>query len=127
LTSIRPSTHCWRASPGAQSQIGACELGPDHIALDRHRHPVILDIDGLMYFDIEWEHVFLQVRFGQNYHLPRRAGLDHHRLNLYRLAMHLSLVAGPLRLLDGNYPDRPLMTDIAEHNLRQVLAEVHNQ
>ncbi len=103
------------------------ELGPDHVALDRHGKPVILDIEGLMYFDIEWEHVFLHLRFGQNYHILDRLGLDRDRLNLYRLAMHLSLVAGPLRLLDGDYPDRPLMTDIAEYNLRQVLAEVHDR
>jgi hypothetical protein len=102
------------------------ELGPDHVALDRHGHPVILDIEGLMYFDIEWEHVFLQLRFGQNYHILDRPGLDRDRLNLYRLAMALSLAAGPLRLLDGDYPDRPLMTDIAQYNLRQVLAEVHD-
>jgi len=44
------------------------------------------------------------------------------RLNLYRLAMHLSLVAGPLRLLDGDYPDREPMLRIAEYNTQQVLA-----
>ncbi len=36
--------------------------------------------------------------------------------------MHLSLVAGPLRLLDADFPDRALMTGIAEHNLRAALA-----
>ena len=25
-----------------------------------------------------------------------------------------------------DYPDRPLMTDIAQYNLRQVLAEAHD-
>ncbi|WP_256804859.1 MULTISPECIES: hypothetical protein [Frankia] len=38
--------------------------------------------------------------------------------------MHLSLVAGPLRLLDGDFPDRALMAGIAEHNLRAALAFV---
>lgn len=36
--------------------------------------------------------------------------------------MHLSLVAGPLRLLDGDFPDRAFMQDIAEHNLQQAPA-----
>jgi len=36
--------------------------------------------------------------------------------------MHLSLVAGPLRLLDGDFPDRPEMLEIAEYNLGQALA-----
>jgi len=108
--------------PRSQHSLIHGELGPDHVAPDHHGHPVVLDIEGLMYFDVEWEHVFLQLRFGKNYHLLHRAGLDQHRLKLYRLAMHLSLVAGPLRLLDGDYPERQLMTEIAEYNLNQVLA-----
>ena len=36
--------------------------------------------------------------------------------------MHLSLVAGPLRLLDGDFPEREGMQGIVEYNLRQVLA-----
>jgi hypothetical protein len=42
---------------------------------------------------------------------------------LYALAMHLSLVAGPLRLLDGDFPEREGMLQIVEHNLRRVLAQ----
>ena len=41
---------------------------------------------------------------------------------LYTLAMRLSLVAGPLRLLDGDFPDRAFMLEIVEHNLREALA-----
>ncbi|MCW2942748.1 MAG: aminoglycoside phosphotransferase [Actinomycetia bacterium] len=37
-------------------------------------------------------------------------------------AMRLSLVAGPLRLLDGDFPDRDAMIRIAEYNLQQALA-----
>jgi hypothetical protein len=36
--------------------------------------------------------------------------------------MHLSLVAGPLRLLDGDFPEREGMLGIVEYNLRKVLA-----
>jgi hypothetical protein len=99
------------------------ELGPDHVLVDDQGRPVIIDIEGLLYFDVEWEHVFLRLRFGQDYPLLRPdAALDSGRIRLYRLAMHLSLVAGPLRLLDGDYPDRAVMLDIAEYNLGQVLA-----
>ena len=66
-----------------------------------------------MYFDPEWEHVFLRLRFGEHYRYLREPGLDPHRLALYRLALHLSLVAGPLRLLDGDFPDREPMLQIA--------------
>ncbi|WP_229811124.1 phosphotransferase family protein [Streptosporangium pseudovulgare] len=98
------------------------ELGPDHVLVDRYGHPVLIDIEGLMFFDVEWEHAFLRLRFGEHYRWLRRSGLDEQRLAFYTLATHLSLVAGPLRLLDGDFPDRDAMMGIAEHNLQQALA-----
>jgi hypothetical protein len=98
------------------------ELGPDHVLIDHLGRPVIIDIEGLMYFDAEWEHVYLQLRFDRDYPPLQPGDLDPDRLSLYRLAMHLSLVAGPLRLLDGDYPERDKMLDIAEYNLLQVLS-----
>jgi hypothetical protein len=98
------------------------ELGPDHVLVDAEGHPVLIDIEGLMLFDVEWEHVFLQIRFGGRYEVLSRPGLDRQRLDLYMLAMRLSLVAGPLRLLDGDFPDREFMQGIAEHNLNEALA-----
>jgi hypothetical protein len=50
------------------------------------------------------------VRFGANYQHFHTAGLDPDRLRRYRLARYLSLVAGPPRLLDGDFPG---MADIA--------------
>src|SRR5215831_15636597 len=32
------------------------ELGPDHVLVDERGDPVLIDIEGAMYFDIEWEH-----------------------------------------------------------------------
>jgi hypothetical protein len=98
------------------------ELGPDHVLVDEHGHPVLIDIEGLMYFDVEWEHAFLRLRFGDHYPRPPGCSLDEQRLALYALAMRLSLTAGPLRLLDGDFPDRAAMRRIAEHNLSQALA-----
>jgi hypothetical protein len=98
------------------------ELGPDHVLVDRAGEPVIIDIEGLMYFDAEWEHVFLRLRFGDGYRWLAQEGLDGHRLRFYALALYLSLVAGPLRLLDGDYPQRAEMLAIAEHNTGRALA-----
>jgi hypothetical protein len=84
--------------------------------------PVVVDIEGLMYFDPEWEHVFLRLRFGEHYRFLRVPGLDQRRLDLYRLAMHLSLIAGPLRLLDGDYPEREPMLSIVAYNIQKALA-----
>jgi hypothetical protein len=97
------------------------ELGPDHVLVDGQGRPAVIDIEGLMYFDVEWEHVFLRLRFEQHYGPLAAPGLDGHRLRFYALAMHLSLVAGPLRLLDGDFPDRAWMLSIVEWNLHETL------
>ena len=47
--------------------------------------------------------------------------LDEDRLALYMLTQRLSLTAGPLRLLDGDFPDRKFMQEIAEWNLNKAL------
>ncbi|GIG56958.1 aminoglycoside phosphotransferase [Longispora fulva] len=98
------------------------ELGPDHVLVADDGDPVLIDIEGLMWFDVEWEHVFLRLRFGADYRWLETPDLDPDRLRLYDLAMNLSLVAGPLRLLDGDFPDREFMLDIAGHATRRVLA-----
>ncbi len=101
------------------------ELGGDHVRVTADGDLALIDIEGLMYFDVEWEHVFLRLRFGRHYDALRTDGLDEDRLHLYRLAMHLSLVAGPLRLLEvGDFHDPEFMRGIAEHNLQQALTLV---
>lgn len=111
-----------RVSPRTEYGLIHGELGPDHVLVDADGHPVLIDIEDLMYFDIEWEHVFLQIRFHERYTTLARPGLDPQRLDLYMLAMRLSLVAGPLRLLDGDFPDRAFMQGVAEHNAKKALA-----
>ncbi|MGW3104203.1 phosphotransferase family protein [Streptomyces sp. NPDC001100] len=103
------------------------ELGGDHVRVTADGDLALIDIEGLMYFDVEWEHVFLRLRFGRHYDALRTEHLDEDRLRLYRVAMHLSLVAGPLRLLDvGDFHDPEFMRGIAEHNLSQVLTLLEN-
>src|SRR5262245_48912143 len=99
------------------------ELGLDHVLVDGDGNPVIIDIEALMYFDVEWEHAHMQVRLGDDW--ARTVGadnLDDQRLALYMLAQRLFLVAGPMRLLDGDFPDRAFMHSIIEHNLNEALA-----
>lgn len=101
------------------------ELGPDHVLVDPDRdEPVLIDIEGAKPFDVEWEHAFLELRFGPHYHHFADPELDPARLALYRLATYLSLVAGPLRLLDGDFPDRAGMVDIVEQNIARTLAQL---
>ena len=112
------------AAVPARAQYGLIhgELGPDHVLIDEQGHPVIIDIEGVMFFDIEWEHAFLELRFGEHYRWLRASGLDEQRMRFYRLALYLSLIAGPLRLLDGDYPDREPMLEIVEANITRALA-----
>lgn len=98
------------------------ELGPDHILVNAQGDPVLIDIEGCMFFDVEWEHVFLQLRFHKHYQWLQASKLDEQRLRFYALAMHLSLVAGPLRLLDGDFPERAFMQEIADYHLQRALS-----
>ncbi|MEV5327215.1 phosphotransferase [Nonomuraea sp. NPDC052634] len=100
------------------------ELGPDHVLMDDGGEPVLIDIDGAKFFDVEWEHVFLRLRFGEHYPRLRIEGLDEARMRFYRLAQSLALVAGPLRLLDGDFPDREAMMAIVRHHIGQALGFV---
>ena len=109
--------------PRAEYSVVHGELGLDHVLVDADGSPVIIDIEDLMYFDVEWEHAHMQVRLGRDW-----AGtvgvddLDEARLALYMLSQRLFLVAGPMRLLDGDFPDRAFMRSIIEHNLNEALA-----
>ncbi|GCD92561.1 aminoglycoside phosphotransferase [Embleya hyalina] len=107
--------------PRAEYSVIHGELGLDHVLVDRDGNPVLIDIEDLMYFDVEWEHVFLRIRLHDHYRRVAADDLDEDRLALYMLAQRLSLTAGPLRLLDGDFPDRKFMRDIAEHNLNEAL------
>jgi hypothetical protein len=117
-------TRALAAAVPARAQYGLIhgELGPDHVLIDEQGHPVIIDIEGVMFFDVEWEHAFLELRFGEHYRWLSASDLDDRRLRFYRLALCLSLIAGPLRLLDGDYPDREPMLEIVEYNIARALA-----
>jgi hypothetical protein len=97
------------------------ELGPDHVSIDDRGQPVLVDIEGAMYFDVEWEHAFLRLRFGRHYERLQVAGLDEDRMSLYALALDLSLIEGPLRLLDGDFPDREEMLAIVGWAVERAL------
>lgn len=56
-----------RVRPRAEYVVVHGELGPDHVLVDRRGNPVLIDIEGLLWCDVEWEHVFLRLRFGEHY------------------------------------------------------------
>jgi hypothetical protein len=97
------------------------ELGPDHVLLDHRGEPVLIDIEGVKYFDVETEHVWARMRFGEHYAKLYRGGLDEDRLRFYQFCTTLSLVAGPLRIADTSHPDREWFRELAELKLGEVL------
>jgi hypothetical protein len=108
-------------APRATSALVHGELGPDHVLLDGRGEPVLIDIEGAKYFDVETEHVWMRMRFGGHYARLRRDGLDEDRLRLYQLCMHLDLVAGPLRIAETTHPERDWFSEVAEHHLQRAL------
>jgi aminoglycoside phosphotransferase (APT) family kinase protein len=98
------------------------ELGPDHVLVTPAGEAVLLDFEGLTYFDVEWDHAWLQMRFGDTYPALRPVDLDPDRLDFYRYAQVLSLIEGPLRIADTDFPNRQWMLNLAEHNIAKALA-----
>jgi Phosphotransferase enzyme family len=100
------------------------ELGPDHVLVTPAGEPVLIDIEGLTYFDVEWEHAWLRMRFAAAYATLELPGLDPDRLELYRYAQVLSLIEGPLRIAATDYPERDWMLELADGNITKALADL---
>lgn len=98
------------------------ELGPDHVLMDGHGEPVLIDFDGAHYFDIELEHAFLDFRFGSHYGQLQEAGLDPGRLDFYRLCLDISYSSGPLTLLEAGHPAREFIQEIITARVGSMLA-----
>ncbi|MET8121958.1 phosphotransferase [Micromonospora sp. NPDC005291] len=113
-----------RSAVGPRQTYGLVhgELGPDHVLVTAAGEPAMIDIEGLAYFDVEWEHAWLQMRFGDAYPALRPVELDPHRLEFYRYAQVLSLIEGPLRIADTDFPNRQWMLDLADWNITRALA-----
>jgi phosphotransferase family enzyme len=112
--------------PRTQFSLVHGELGPDHVMLDRDGRPVIVDLEGTTFTDVESEHVFTRMRFGSSYDRLWTDGLDEARMSLYELAMHLSLVAGPMRMIAGDHPERDFMRQIAEANAWRIITDLRS-
>ncbi|WCN84681.1 phosphotransferase family protein [Micromonospora sp. LH3U1] len=113
-----------RVAPRQTYALVHGELGPDHVLVTPTNEPVMIDFEGLAYFDVEWEHAWLQMRFGEAYLALHPVDLDPDRLELYRYAQVLSLIEGPLRIADTDFPDRQWMLDLAEWNITKALAAI---
>lgn len=97
------------------------ELGPDHVMINKNEEPVLIDIEGVKFFDIEYEHAFLSFRFGEHYKSIQNSNLDRNRLRFYKLHHHLSCISGPLEIINNGFPDPEVMKDIIRFNTEAAL------
>jgi tRNA A-37 threonylcarbamoyl transferase component Bud32 len=97
------------------------ELGPDHLLVNDRLEPYLIDIEGATFFDIEHEHSFLELRFGEYYRYFRNDSLDPNRMVLYRFHHHISLTSGGLKLLHRGFPDQQFALSLAKHHSRCAL------
>ncbi|KRE34371.1 phosphotransferase [Paenibacillus sp. Soil522] len=97
------------------------ELGPDHVLVNNKLEPFLIDIEGAMFFDIEHEHSFLELRFGDFYRYLKKDTLDPNRMLFYRFHHHISLISGGLKLLHRGFPDQQFAKDLADHHSQCAL------
>ncbi|WP_018754888.1 phosphotransferase [Paenibacillus terrigena] len=97
------------------------ELGPDHILVNQQLEPYLIDIEGAEFYDIELEHSFLELRFGEYYRYLKHDTLDPNRMAFYRFYYHISLTAGGLKLLHRGFPDQQFARDLAAYHSRCAL------
>lgn len=109
---IKPRTH-YRFIHG--------ELGPDHVLVNDKLEPVLIDIEGAMFFDIEHEHSFLALRFGQYYRFLKNNTLDPNRMSFYRFHHHVSLTSGGLKLLHRGFPDQQFAKSLVDYHAKCAL------
>ncbi|WP_229069103.1 phosphotransferase family protein [Actinoplanes sp. DH11] len=100
------------------------ELGPDHVFVTPSGEPVMIDFEGLAWFDVEWDHAWLRMRFGDAYPSLHPVDVDPARLALYRYAQTISLIEGPQRIATTDFPHRDWMLALAEWNITKALAEL---
>jgi aminoglycoside phosphotransferase (APT) family kinase protein len=118
--------HLWeQVRPRQTYALVHGELGPDHVLVTKNNEPVMIDFEGLAYFDIEWDHAWIEMRFGErHYKRLNPVECDPDRLEFYRYAQVLSLIEGPLRIATTDFPDRQWMLDLAEWNIAKAFAAV---
>ncbi|WP_208589875.1 phosphotransferase [Gracilibacillus suaedae] len=97
------------------------ELGPDHVLVNDHLEPYLIDIEGASFFDIEHEHSFLQLRFGDYYRYLKNDNLDPNRMLFYQFHHHISLISGGLKLLHRGFPDQEFAKGLTNHHFRCAL------
>lgn len=96
------------------------ELGPNHVMVNKKDQAYLIDIEGMKYFDLEYEHSFLELRFGEYYKYLKREDLDMNRMNFYRFNHYIANITGAHQLLMKNYYDREDVEGMISYNYAKL-------
>src|SRR5690606_34809552 len=99
------------------------ELAGNHVLVRAKDHAVyFIDIEGIHFADLESEHTFLQMIYGEaDYRYLTRSNLDPARMAFYKFAMHVSLAyAGSCFMLRG-FHDLAWAEGLFRRNVREML------
>lgn len=110
-----------RMKPRKQYGFIHGEMGPDHVLVNDKLEPFLIDIEGAMFYDIEDEHSFLEMRFGDFYRYLKNDRLDPDRLLFYQLHHHISLTSAGLKLLHRGFPDQQFAKGLADYQSERAL------
>jgi Phosphotransferase enzyme family len=97
------------------------EIIGDHVLVLPSGEPVLIDTEQIQYFDIEWEHAFLQLLQKPHYEHLQAENLDPARVDFYKVCLHLSYIAGPLTLLENEHPAREFIKSIIHHHVNCLM------
>lgn len=97
------------------------ELGPNHVMVDRFNKIYLIDIEGMKFFDIEYEYSFLQLRFGKYYLDVASLSVDPNRMKYYKFYHHISCIEGGCYLINQDYYDLSDAYGMVEYNYNELL------
>lgn len=98
------------------------ELAPNHILINEEDEVYFIDIEGMKYRDIEFEHSFLEFLFGENYRHIKSNKIDETRRIFYKYHLHLSFAYGHLKILrEMKYEGSENLGEIVEYNIKEAL------
>ena len=96
------------------------ELGPNHVMVEKNNTAYLIDIEGAKFFDLEYEHSFLKLRFGENYQYLTNRALSHDKMEFYSFCHFLGILSGAHELSTKDYPDMDDVNGMIRFGYEQI-------
>ncbi len=98
------------------------ELAGGHVLVQQSDQAVyFVDIEGIHFADLEFEHTFLQLIYAADYRTLARPDLDPARMAFYKFAMHVSLVYAGSCFMARGFHDQAWAERLFTGHLAHVL------